>query len=50
VLGGHDEIAFILAIFVIDEDDEFPLLNVPNCVFDAVKRRSHMMNVQMFNG
>jgi hypothetical protein len=46
VLGGNDEIAFVLAIFVIDEDDEFPLLDVPNCVFNAVKGRSHMMNVQ----
>ena len=25
VLGRHNEIAFILAIFVIDEDDEFAL-------------------------
>ena len=41
VLSGNDEIAFILAIFVIDEDDEFPLLDVPNCLFDAMKGRSH---------
>jgi hypothetical protein len=52
VLGGNDEIAFILAIFVIHEDDEFPILDVPNCVFDAVKGRSHNFNVQwlMSNG
>ena len=41
VLGRHDEIAFIFAIFVIDEDDEFPFLDVPNGVFDAVKGRGH---------
>jgi hypothetical protein len=41
VLSSNDEIAFILTIFVIDEDDKFPLLDVPDCVFDAVKGRSH---------
>jgi len=45
-LGGNDEIAFILAVFVIDEDDEFPRLDIPNCVFDAVKGRSHNFNVE----
>jgi hypothetical protein len=45
VLSGNDEIAFILAVFVIDEDDEFPRLDVPDCVFDAVKGRSHNFNV-----
>jgi hypothetical protein len=46
VLGSNDEIAFILAIFVIDEDDEFPLFDVPNRVFNAVKGRSHYFNVE----
>ena len=47
VLGGNDEITFILAVFVIDEDDEFPRLDIPNCVFDAVKGSSHtIMNVE----
>jgi hypothetical protein len=46
VLGGNDEVAFILAIFVIDEDDEFPLLDVPDCVFDAMKRSGHDFNVK----
>jgi hypothetical protein len=41
VLSGNDEIAFILAVFVIEEDDESPLLNVPNCLFDTMKGRSH---------
>ncbi len=44
MLRGHDEIAFILTIFVIDEDDELPALDVPNCVFDAVKRSGHNFN------
>jgi hypothetical protein len=41
MFGGNDEIAFILTIFIIDEYDELPLLDVPNCVFDAVKGRGH---------
>ena len=48
VLRGHDEIAFILTIFVIDEDDELPLLDVPNCLFDAVKGSGHRISI--FNG
>ena len=36
--GGNDEIAFVFPIFVIDQDDEFPLLDVPDRVFDAVER------------
>ena len=41
VFGGNDKIAFILAIFVVDQDDEFPLLDVPDCVFDADEREWH---------
>jgi hypothetical protein len=45
VLGGNDKIAFILAIFIIDEDDKFSILNVSNGVFDAVKRSAHSFHV-----
>jgi hypothetical protein len=41
MFGGDDEIAFILTIFIVDEDDEFALFDVPDCVFDAVKGRGH---------
>jgi hypothetical protein len=41
MLSGHDEIAFILTIFVIDKDDELPALDIPNRVFDAMKRSGH---------
>jgi hypothetical protein len=44
MLSGHDEIAFILTIFVIDKDDELPTLDIPNRVFDAVKRSGHNFN------
>ena len=50
VLRGHDKIAFILAIFIIDEDDKFALLDVPNGVFDVVKwrgRDSHNVEYSM---
>ena len=41
LLAGYDEVALVFTVFVIDEDDEFPRLDIPNCVFDAVKGRSH---------
>ncbi len=44
MLSSHDEIAFVLTIFVIDKDDELSALDIPNGVFDAVKRSSHDFN------
>jgi hypothetical protein len=44
VLGRHNEVTFILAIFVIDEDDKFPLLDVLDGIFDAMKRNRHNSN------
>ncbi len=39
VLSGDDEIALILTIFVIHQDDEFPAFDVADGGLDAVKRR-----------
>ena len=41
MFGGNDKIAFVLTIFIIDEDDAFPLFDVFDCVFDTVKGRGH---------
>ena len=38
---GNDEIAFVFPVFVVDQDDELPLLNVPDGVFDIVERLCH---------
>jgi hypothetical protein len=46
VLRGDDEIAFVLTIFVIDKDDELPLRDVPNGVFDAVKGSVYSFHVE----
>src|SRR5512147_515906 len=37
LLGSDDEIAFIFPVFVIHQDNELPLFNVSNRVFDAVE-------------
>ena len=37
LFGGDDQIAFIFPIFIVDQDDEFALFDVPDCVFDAVE-------------
>ena len=39
-LGGHDDIAFVLAIFVIHEDDHLALADVFNQFFDAIERHA----------
>jgi hypothetical protein len=49
-LRRDDEIAFILPVFVVYQDDELALLNVPNRAFDTVKRRSHCWMSGMVNG
>jgi hypothetical protein len=41
MVGRHDEVPFILPIFVIDENDELPLLDVLDGLFDTVKRSRH---------
>jgi hypothetical protein len=41
MFGGDDEIAFILSVFIVDEDDEFALFDVTDGVFDAVKGSGH---------
>lgn len=33
-LGGQDEVAFVLAIFVIGEDDHFACAEIGEAVFD----------------
>ena len=38
---GNDEVAFVFPVFVVDQDDEFPLLNVADGVFDIVERLRH---------
>ncbi|MCY1173795.1 hypothetical protein D9M73_139700 [compost metagenome] len=37
-LGGHDQVAFVLAVFVIHEDDHLALADVFNQFFDAIER------------
>ncbi|MCY1431774.1 hypothetical protein D9M71_477510 [compost metagenome] len=39
-LGGHDQVAFVLAVFVIHEDDHFALADVFDQFFDAVERHA----------
>ena len=36
LLGGDDEIAFVLTVFVVDDDDEFSFAEVLHGVFYAV--------------
>ncbi len=45
-LGGHDQIAFVLAIFVIHEDDHLALADVFNQFFDAIERHSAPPSIQ----
>ncbi len=47
VLGSHNQIAFVLAIFVIHQDDEFALFDVSNGVFDAMKRCGHRSHIDL---
>ncbi len=39
--GRHHKIALVFTIFVIDEDDELPLLDILDRVFDRIKRCRH---------
>ena len=39
-LGGHDQVAFVLAVFVIHKDDHLALADVFNQFFDAVERHA----------
>ena len=41
-LGGEGEIAFVLAIFIVDEDDHAPLTNFFYRFFYGAKRRGHL--------
>ena len=35
VFGGHDEVAFVLAVFLVDEDDHLASLDVGEDVLDG---------------
>ena len=37
--GGHDQVTFVLAIFIIDHDDHLAGRNVGDDVFDVAERR-----------
>ena len=41
VLAGHDEVALVLAVFIIHDDDHFPPADVRNDGFDAVESFFH---------
>jgi hypothetical protein len=36
--GGDDQVAFVLAVVIVDHDDHLALGNRPNRVFDGVQR------------
>ena len=38
--GGHDEVAFVFAVFVIGDDDDFSCANILNHINDRVELRS----------
>ncbi|MNC24362.1 hypothetical protein D3C75_724150 [compost metagenome] len=40
-LGGHDQVAFVLAILVIHENDHLALANVLDQLGDIVERHRH---------
>jgi hypothetical protein len=40
--GRHHEIAFVLPILIIDEDDELPFFDILDCVFDRIERCRHI--------
>src|SRR5690348_3666957 len=46
LLRGNDEVAFVLPVLVVDQDDEFPLLYVANGAFDAIEGLRHIRNVR----
>jgi hypothetical protein len=39
--GGNDQIPFIFPVFVVDQDNELPFLNISDGVFNVVERRRH---------
>ncbi|MCY1435457.1 hypothetical protein D9M71_515540 [compost metagenome] len=43
-LGGHDQVAFVLAVFVIHQDDHLALTNVLEQFFDAVECHGQFLN------
>ena len=46
--GGHDQVAFVLAVFVIHEDDHLALADVFNQFFDAIERHKAPPSFELF--
>ena len=42
LLGGHDEIALVLAILVVDNDDELALAEILDGLVDGVEFEVHL--------
>ena len=44
-LRGNDEIALILPVFIIDQNDELAVLNIPNSHLNRIKRVAHIVRL-----
>ena len=44
LFGRNDQVTFVLTILIIDEDDEFSLLDVPNRFFNSIEWCGHKVS------